>query len=255
MFTWICPKCGREVPPSYTDCPNCTVAQAPPPQAPAAAPPVYAPPAPPVYAPPPPAAYAPPQPPPAYAPPQPAYAPPPAAYAQPAYAPPPAAPYAEPQRAMPEWLVMVIVAVVAVGIFALAYFYLLPSSRKGSSGAAVAKTQSEETRAAIGAHPYAKFLDVTGIRLVEDAKQNVQVRFLVVNHSSADLAGVSANVILKPIDSKPDTPPITEFSFKLPMLGAYESREVTVPAKTKMRAYELPDWQFLKSEVHITTPK
>jgi hypothetical protein len=155
---------------------------------------------------------------------------------------------------MPEWLVMVIVAVVAVGIFALAYFYLLPSSRKGNS-AAVPKTQSEQTRAAIGAHPYAKFLDVTGIRMVEDARQNVQVKFLVVNHSSADLAGISADVILKPIDSKPDTPPVTEFSFKVPMLGAYESREVTVPAKTKMRAYELPDWQFLKSEVHITTPK
>ena len=23
MFTWICPKCGREVPPAYNDCPNC----------------------------------------------------------------------------------------------------------------------------------------------------------------------------------------------------------------------------------------
>ena len=23
MFTWICPQCGREVPPSYTDCPDC----------------------------------------------------------------------------------------------------------------------------------------------------------------------------------------------------------------------------------------
>jgi hypothetical protein len=23
MFTWICPDCGREVPPSYTECPDC----------------------------------------------------------------------------------------------------------------------------------------------------------------------------------------------------------------------------------------
>src|SRR4051812_43414955 len=23
MFTWICPKCGREVPPAYNDCPDC----------------------------------------------------------------------------------------------------------------------------------------------------------------------------------------------------------------------------------------
>ncbi len=24
MFTWICPQCGREVPPAYTECPDCT---------------------------------------------------------------------------------------------------------------------------------------------------------------------------------------------------------------------------------------
>src|SRR4051794_3434197 len=23
MFTWICPKCGREVPPAYNECPDC----------------------------------------------------------------------------------------------------------------------------------------------------------------------------------------------------------------------------------------
>ena len=23
MFTWICPQCGREVPPAYTECPDC----------------------------------------------------------------------------------------------------------------------------------------------------------------------------------------------------------------------------------------
>src|SRR5690242_15479650 len=46
MFTWICPTCGREVPPSYTECPDCVgktaqTAAAPPPPQPqqAAAPP------------------------------------------------------------------------------------------------------------------------------------------------------------------------------------------------------------------------
>src|ERR1039458_4571605 len=23
MFTWICPQCGREVPPAYNECPDC----------------------------------------------------------------------------------------------------------------------------------------------------------------------------------------------------------------------------------------
>src|SRR5512132_3921268 len=48
MFTWICPQCGREVPPSYNECPDCAVTQktpaavatppAPPPPQPAARP-------------------------------------------------------------------------------------------------------------------------------------------------------------------------------------------------------------------------
>src|SRR5438552_3380918 len=28
MFTWICPQCGREVPPAYNECPDCTGKQA-----------------------------------------------------------------------------------------------------------------------------------------------------------------------------------------------------------------------------------
>ena len=41
MFTWICPHCGREVPPSYNDCPDCAAkAKAQPPAVqPEAAPP------------------------------------------------------------------------------------------------------------------------------------------------------------------------------------------------------------------------
>src|SRR5262245_40663766 len=36
MFTWICPACGREVPPSYTECPDCAArAKAPAPGTPA----------------------------------------------------------------------------------------------------------------------------------------------------------------------------------------------------------------------------
>jgi hypothetical protein len=154
---------------------------------------------------------------------------------------------------MPEWLVMLLVAIGAVGLFALVYFYMLPSSRKTT--AAPATAERTPGTAAGKEHPYAKFLDVTGIRVIEDTKQNVQVKFLVVNHSSAELAGVSADVVLKPVNAKPDTPPVTEFAFKLPTLGPYESKEVTVPAKTKLRAYEMPDWQFLQSEVNITTPK
>ena len=122
MFTWICPQCGREVLPGYTDCPDCAAkaaaaAAAAPPQPPAepvavpqgAPPPGYMPPPPPG---PPPVGqpYYPPQPPPPppvaqpYYPPQ---APPPPATAQPYYPPqappPPAQPYYPPQPPAPAY--------------------------------------------------------------------------------------------------------------------------------------------------------
>jgi len=92
MFTWICPKCGREVPPAYTECPDCAAKNAPP----RAAPP------PPVAAGAPPPAYAPPQPhspPQGYPPQQQPYAAPPQGYPpqqQPYGAPPPG--YPPPQQ-------------------------------------------------------------------------------------------------------------------------------------------------------------
>jgi hypothetical protein len=156
---------------------------------------------------------------------------------------------------MPEWLVMALVAIGAVGLFALAYFYLLPSSRKAAAAAPTERTAANRTPAGGKEHPYAKYLDVTGVRLIEDAKQNVKVKFLVVNHSSADLASVSADVVVKPVNAAPDAPPVTEFAFNIPTLGGYEAREITVPAKTKLRAYEMPDWQFLQSEVHLKSSK
>src|SRR6185503_7701007 len=59
MFTWICPKCKREVPPSYTECPDCARQAA---GAPADAPADDAPVAPAPAAPPPQVRYAPPVP-------------------------------------------------------------------------------------------------------------------------------------------------------------------------------------------------
>ncbi len=33
--------------------------------------------------------------------------------------------------------------------------------------------------------------------------------------------------------------------------AAFEGKDITAPLKTSMRAYELPDWQFIKIETQL----
>jgi hypothetical protein len=54
--------------------------------------------------------------------------------------------------------------------------------------------------------------------------------------------------------AKPDEPPVTEFEAKIPNLGPQEMKEVTAAAPTKLRIYELPDWQFLRAQFEIVSP-
>ena len=55
--------------------------------------------------------------------------------------------------------------------------------------------------------------------------------------------------------SSPDDPPITEFEAKIPSLGPQETHDVSATANTKLRLYELPDWQFLRADFDITSPE
>src|SRR4051794_33997285 len=102
MFTWICPKCGREVPPAYNDCPDCAPVNVAPttqqqPEAPVAAVPT---------APPPPATTAPQEPPQQ-----------PAAVQSPTFASPPAT-----RGGLPTWLLTILFAFAFFGLVAGVYW-------------------------------------------------------------------------------------------------------------------------------------
>ena len=320
MFTWICPQCGREVPPSYTECPDCAAKAAgggaappptqqpvPPPYPPQAAPPPqptqagmpvpqqpypqYPPPQYPPYPQYPPPQYQQPgqpayqQPQPAYQQPvyqqpqyqQPVYQQPPY---QPQYAPPPpppppppapeiappafsapaqsslfATPEPPPQRsgiaAVPTWLLTIICTVGFVALVAGVYKLI------GSSHAPTPSTSVESPAAKPGAatNPWQKFIEVSGLRFVEDPKHKGQVlaKFLVTNHSSGDLSGLAGNVTIWASTKKSDEDAQGSFSF-ITNLEAYESKEITAPLSTKLKVYELPDWQNATTDLQITAP-
>jgi hypothetical protein len=149
-------------------------------------------------------------------------------------------------------------------LFALAFiglglglYSLIQHFRGGPSAAAAPGVSLENPSAkAAGAkaHPFQKYIEVTGVRLLEDKKKATEARFLVVNHSGADIADLSANVTIWGRTVKSEEESVGTFNFKLPSLGPYESKEMTAKLNTKLRVYELPDWQNVTSEVQITSP-
>jgi hypothetical protein len=342
MFTWICPQCGREVPPAYTECPDCAAkaAGAAPPAPPPAPPqqPLYQPPPVqagmpvppqpyppyppqqqyPPYAPqqqyppyaqnpqyPPPPYQQPPQPPyqqpqqPAFQQPvyqQPAYQQP--VYQQPQYQPPPppppppplaaapppppsapvpiaeplavstlppvhsapgmsslfGAPEPPPQKGfsgLPTWLLTIICTAGFVAVVAFGY-WLMGSH---SSTTAVANVESPAARPGASTNPWQKFIEVSGLRLVEDPKNKGKIlaKFIVTNHSSGDLTGLAGNVTIWASTKRSEEDAQGTFSF-ITDVPAYGYKEITTPLTTKLKVYELPDWQNVTNDLQITAP-
>jgi hypothetical protein len=104
-------------------------------------------------------------------------------------------------------------------------------------------------------HPLAKYVELVGFRLSEAGGGKLKVKFAVVNHSEADIGDLGVRVRLTTSSAKPEDPPIATFDVKVPNLGPEEVQDVSATAPSKLRVYELPDWQFIKAEFEIISPQ
>jgi hypothetical protein len=105
-----------------------------------------------------------------------------------------------------------------------------------------------------GKHPLAKYLEIAGFRVTEGGAGKLTVKFAVINHSDADIGDLGMKVTLTTTAAKPEDPPIATFDATVKSLGPQESKDAVGTATTKLRVYELPDWQFLKAQAEITSP-
>jgi hypothetical protein len=101
----------------------------------------------------------------------------------------------------------------------------------------------------------AKYIELVGFRIAERSPGHLIVQFGVVNHSEADVGDVKMTVHLGTTAAKPGDPPLIDFPAQVSRLGPSELKDVSVEVPTKLRVYELPDWQFLKVDFEITDPK
>jgi len=225
MFTWICPQCGREVPPSYTDCPDCA-AKAAQPQGAAATQPSAG---------------------------EPAPAPAPAAVATPVAAA-PARPRARAHgTSLPIWLLTILFILAFVGIGAGLYwtvgYFRAPAARPSAT------VESPAAKPGSPANPLQKYIEVSAVRFVLDPKKKdtILVKFILTNHSEADITGLAGNVTVWGRTQKSEEDAQGTLSFTT-NVGPYEAKEVTAPFNTKLKIYELPDWQNITTDVQITAP-
>jgi hypothetical protein len=240
MFTWICPQCGREVPPAYTECPDCSKAdKASVPVGEAGAPTAAAPP--PEYAPQQPVNPQPP--PPAQPQQQPQVG---QVYVRPYQPPPPA-----PRGGLPTWLLTMLFAFAFLGLGAGIYW--LVGYFRGSGTALTAVVENPAAKPGAKVNPYQKYIEISGVRFLEDAKKKPQVKFVITNHSGADISGLAGNVTIWGRTRKSEEEAAGSFQFTT-NIGAWESKDITVPLTTKLKMIELPDWQNTSTDVQITGP-
>lgn len=240
MFSWVCPRCGREVSPSETECPNCKGLEAAQPAAPQ---------------PPQQPAYRASQQQPVYQAPPPGYPQPPQAYQPPPGYPPQYAPRSSSAVRLPTWLLTILFALAFLGLVAGVYWGVGYLRGSGGLTAAAPSTSVESPAAKPGAktNPVQKYIEISGIRFTEDAKKKTLVKFNLTNHSDADLTGLAGNVTMWARTQKSEEDSVGTFSFSADV-PPQATKEVTAPLTTKLKIYELPDWQNVTTDVQITAP-
>lgn len=149
---------------------------------------------------------------------------------------------------MPSWLVALLSLLVVAGLGAGVVYFL--KENKGDAAKAAATDANEPVQQAMEAHPLAKYIEITGLRL-GDEKQKLALKFLVVNHSVGPLGGFDLEVNVKPVTAKAEDAPLFTITTPVKNIGPLESRDFTVPVATKLKAYEMPDWQFLRATFRV----
>jgi hypothetical protein len=137
--------------------------------------------------------------------------------------------------------------------FAIQYFQKEPAPSARITAPLENPPAASSSTPAAKANPLMKQIEVSGFRLTQNKAKKTEARFLIVNHSGAELQDLTGTVSLQARTARKDEEPVGALAFKVPTLGPYEAKEVTAVVDTKLKVYELPDWQNLDERVQITS--
>lgn len=150
----------------------------------------------------------------------------------------------------PGWLVSAGVMLLLLTAALALVFYLYPRAVADAKPAPMPAEAATANAPTGSSSPLSKFIEVTGFRIVVDSNKKSEVQYLVVNHSAADVSNVNVFITLHGV--KPGQPPVCRFSFKVPSLGPFESKEMSSPIEKVPPTFSLPPWQDLRADVQIS---
>jgi hypothetical protein len=148
------------------------------------------------------------------------------------------------------WFVTVMVALMLSAVAGSAFYFLVMPRIVADAKPAATPAEAATVPAPVkSTNPLARFVEVTGFRIVVDSSKKSEVQYLVVNHSDADIA--NANVFVTLHGAKAGSPTVCRFSFKIPSLAPFEAKQMSSPIE-RARTLALPDWQDLRADVQIS---
>jgi hypothetical protein len=163
----------------------------------------------------------------------------------------PANHHARKKAGLPAWTVSFLVALLLfLGVGSLLQYF----SAKGDAKAAAATTQPSDQAVSVPSadHPASKLVEVTGLRIAAGSNRRPQLEFIVVNHSATALSDIGLQIAVRSASSTAGVAPLFRVSTTVPSLGPYQSREFRAELDPEVHATDVPDWQSLRADVHIT---
>jgi len=144
----------------------------------------------------------------------------------------------------PGWMVSLLTALVI--ILLSTWFLEKPALDRFTLTHAEASAPSDAAQTAFPT--MSKYVEVTGVRASVDAKTS-EIRYVVVNHSAAELPPFLLAVKLHP---KRGNAVVCSFTATVPGMGPNESLEMKTTIPRELHGYDLPEWRDLRVETHVT---
>jgi len=151
-------------------------------------------------------------------------------------------------RTFPTWVPSFMGATLLVILAGGSLQYL--NNQSDGKPAAPAVSQATHVVAAGGMDALAKSVEISGLRLVKTWNGKQQVRFLIINHSSRDLSGVTLHVGVRASEAAGGAPILT-IRAPIRSLGAYQSKEIKSDLDAEVPDSALADWESVRTDVQI----